>query len=76
MLTKQQQMVLIRSGREAIEHAMLSVVLRSFAGPKSDQKELDELSQLLRTYNRLMAKHQQSLIASEASNAETNKQEK
>lgn len=76
MITNLQQMVLIRSGREAIEHALLTAVLRSFENSHPDREEVDDLTELLKTYNRLMARHQRSLIEVQAANDKTYKQEK
>ncbi len=76
MITNLQQMVLIRSGREAIEQALLVAVLRSFENAHPDREEVDDLHELLENYNRLMARHQRSLIEVKAANDKTHKQEK
>lgn len=76
MITNLKQMVLIRSGREAIEQALLTAVLRSFENSHPDRDEVDDLSELLEIYNRLMARHQRSLIEVQAANDKTHKQEK
>lgn len=76
MITNLQQMVLIRSGREAIEQALLVAVLRSFENAHPDREEVDDLHELLEAYNRLMARHQRSLIEVKAANDKTHKQEK
>lgn len=76
MITNPQQIVLIRSGREAIEHALMTAVLRSFSNVHPNREEADELSNLLETYNRLMARHQRSLIEEKDVNDKTHNQEK
>ena len=76
MITNMQQMELIRSGRQAIERAMLNAVLRSASGTDSCQVELNELRALLDNYNCLMARHQRLIFAVPTANDNTNKQVK
>ena len=76
MITKENKLALIRSGREAIEYAMLDIVIKSFKSTAAEEHDLEALSQLLKDYNRLIDKHQRSLFNVQASNDEVNKQEK
>jgi len=54
----------------------LTAVLRSFENSHPNRDEVDDLSELLEIYNRLMARHQRSLIEVQAANDKTHKQEK
>lgn len=59
---------LVRSGRSAIEHAILNVVMRPRVPNEEDQAELNELYSMLVKYNLLMSKHELTLQAVVAAN--------
>lgn len=59
---------LVRSGREAIEHAILNSVMLPRLPSEAEQAELNELFSLLVKYNQLMSKHERAPVSVEAAN--------
>ncbi len=63
-MTKAKLRKLIRSGRSAIEHRMLGVLIKPGALEAADHAEMEQLTALLMTYNELMAVHEQPKVPS------------
>lgn len=59
---------MVSAGRDAIENALLKVVIRPRVLNDADQAELNELYALLAKYNELMAKHERISMTTEAAN--------
>jgi hypothetical protein len=70
LLTQNKMQGYIDAGRNAIEYAMLLVLMRSSAQSKDDDAEMSELTGLLNKYNEMMAKHERSLLNAPAANDE------
>jgi hypothetical protein len=73
--TKAQMRKLIKSGRSAIEHRMLGVLIRTCTLKEADHAEMEQLTALLMTYNELMAKYEKPKTPSSAANNENGGQE-
>jgi len=56
--TRQQMQEYINSGREAIEHALLLVLITPRALTSEDESELEALGTLLLQFNSLMARYE------------------
>lgn len=58
----------IRAGRDAIEYALLSVVIRPRARTSEDEADLADLYALLDCYNRVMKKYEVTTLDGVAAN--------
>lgn len=58
----------IRAGRDAIEYALLSVVIRPRARTPEDEADLADLYSLLDSYNRVMKKYEHIALDGVAAN--------
>ena len=63
-MTKAKLRKLIQSGRSAIEHCMLGVLIKPGALENADHAEMEQLTALLMTYNELMAAYEQPQVPS------------